>query len=204
MRRCLPARYALPRCPHAVIALLFCALASGPAAAQQEPPPPSSAGKPAPPKAATKPKRFFVGGGLGIGFGDVTWIEVSPLLGYRVAPRLTIGGSLLYRYRDDERYAEDLTASDYGAGGFVRGDVYEGFFVQGEYEYLSYEFPLAAGGTDREGFSSILVGPGYSSPLGGRASLYVAALYNFSYDQDDLTSPYDDPWVIRVCVGFAF
>jgi hypothetical protein len=175
----------------------------GPIAARAEAPPAAPAA-PAKPATAPKPKRLYVGGGVGLGFGDLTYIEVSPLLGYRVAPRVTVGGSLLYRYRSDDRYDDTLTTSDYGASGFVRGDLYQGFFLQGEYEYLNYEFPVTSGTTERDGFSSVLVGPGYSSPIGGNGSVYFAALYNFSYDSNDLNSPYDDAWVIRVGVGFVF
>jgi len=198
MARHCPARIALH---HLAVLALVCVL--WPIAARAETPPATPAA-PAKPATPPKPKRLFVGGGIGLGFGDVTYIEVSPLLGYKVAPRVTIGGSLLYRYTSDDRYDDSYTASDYGASGFVRGDVLEGFFLQGEYEYLNYEFPLAGGDTDREGFSSILVGPGYSSPIGGNGTVYFAALYNLSYDSNDLYSPYDDAWVIRVGVGFAF
>jgi hypothetical protein len=185
------------------VAALVLAWALGPIAARAEAPPgaPAAAAKPA---AAPKPKRLYVGGGLGLAFGDVTYVEVSPLLGYKVAPRVTIGGSLVYRYRSDDRYGDTLTTSDYGASGFVRGDLYQGFFVQGEYEYLNYEFPVTSGTTQRDGIESVLVGPGFSNPIGGNGSFYFAALYNLSYDSNDLNSPYDDAWVIRVGVGFAF
>jgi hypothetical protein len=137
-------------------------------------------------------------------FGDLTYVEVSPLLGYNVAPQVMIGGSLLYRYRSDNRYDPDLTTSDYGYSGFVRGSIKQGIFVQAEYEYLNYEFATVGGGTDRDGYSSVLLGPGYSSPIGGNGAFYVTALYNFSYDSNDINSPYDNPWVIRVGVGFGF
>jgi hypothetical protein len=187
------ARYCL-----AVIAL---AAALGPTAARADSPPTSPA---APPRTAPPPRRLYVGGGVGMAFGDVTYIEVSPLLGYQVAPRVLIGGSLLYRYRSDDRYDPDLRTSDYGASGFVRGDIKSGFFAQAEYEYLDYEFPLPGGGTDRDGVGSVLLGPGYSSPIGGNGAVYFMALYNLSYDSDDINSPYDDPWIVRVGVGFGF
>lgn len=182
-----------------VVTVLVGSLAAIPARADT---PPSSPA--APPPHAPPPKRLYVGGGVGMAFGEVDYIEISPLLGYRVAPRVLLGGSLLYRYRNDDRYAESLSLNDYGASGFVRFDVYQGFFGQAEYEYLDYEYPLALGGTDRTDYSSVLIGPGYTSPLGRNGGLYFAALYNLSYDSDDVNSPYDDPWVIRAGVGFTF
>ena len=63
---------------------------------------------------------------------------------------------------------------------------------------------LVGGDTERESFGSILGGAGFVQPVGGRTSMFVTAMYNFSYDEDDLFSPYSDPWVIRVGVTVGF
>ena len=47
-------------------------------------------------------------------------------------------------------------------------------------------------------------GPGFSQSAGARTSFFVLALYNLTYDSNDLRSPYTDPWVFRVGVGFGF
>src|SRR6187401_1866071 len=46
--------------------------------------------------------RVFIGGGLALSFGSYTYVGVSPIIGYRVTPRLTsgIGGSYYY-WRDN-------------------------------------------------------------------------------------------------------
>ena len=40
---------------------------------------------------------FFVGGGVGLGFGDDDWVEISPLVGYRPVPKCDVGLGLTYR-----------------------------------------------------------------------------------------------------------
>ena len=171
----------------------------------QSPPPPSP--PPSPPPAPEKPSvadRVWVGGGIGLGFGDVTWVSVEPIVGYSITPRFGVGGRLIYRYREDDRFSPSLNTSDYGASLFARFFVLPpAVFLQAEYEHLSYEFPVTGGGTDRDDFDSVLGGGGISRPIGGRASFFALALYNFSYDDDEL-SPYDDPWIIRVGVGVGF
>ena len=86
---------------------------------------------------------------------------------------------------------------------FARYIVREPVFVQLEYEWLSYEIPFFDGSTERDEYGSVLAGGGFAQRIGDRSSFFVSALYNFSYD-DDEPSPYDDPWVIRVGVGFGF
>jgi hypothetical protein len=147
--------------------------------------------------------RLWAGGGFGLGFGDVTYVSVEPIVGYSATERLDVGGRLIFRYRDDERYTPDLTTTDWGASVFGRYLVAQPFFVQLEYEWLSYEILFFDGSTERDGYGSLFAGGGFSQRMGDRSSFFVSALYNFSYD-DEEPSPYDDPWVIRVGVGFGF
>jgi len=147
--------------------------------------------------------RFWFGGGVGIGFGDVTYVSIEPIVGYAATERIDVGARLIFRYRDDERYSPSLSATDYGASLFSRYSVTRPVFLQLEYEYLSYEYPLLDGSSERDDYDSLFAGAGVSQVLGDHSSFFVAALYNFSYDEDEL-SPYDDPWVLRVGVGFGF
>lgn len=148
--------------------------------------------------------RWWYGGGLGLSFGTVDWVELSPTVGYRATDQFHIGGGLLYRYRDDGRFEPSLSTDDYGANLFARYYVTPGLFGHAEYEYLDYEFVNFDLSKDRDQFSSLLAGPGIAQPLGRRASFFAMALYNFSYDSADLFSPYDDEWVYRVGVGIGF
>ncbi len=145
--------------------------------------------------------RLWFGGGIGAGFGTVDYIEVTPIVGYNLTERFSFGGGLTYRYRNDDRLPG--STNDYGANVFGRYTVFRGFYVHGEYEYLNYEF-VSGGSTDRDNFNSLLAGPGFHKPLGRRTGLYVSALYNFSYDEDDIFSPYDDRWSFRVGVSVGF
>ena len=148
--------------------------------------------------------RWWGGGGIGLALGgDVDWVSVEPVIGYWVTEQFTVGTRLILRYRSDDRFAESISTTDYGASLFARYFLTNSFFVQGEYEYLSYEFRSFSGSDDRDEFGSWLAGGGYSQELSPHASFFVLALYNFSYDDDEL-SPYDGPWVLRAGVGFRF
>lgn len=147
--------------------------------------------------------RVFTGGGLGFGFGDVDWVNVSPVLGYRITDRLAGGLSLTYRYSNYKFYSPSLKTNDYGGSLFARYLVRAPVFLQAEYEYLNFEFPVSVGETQRLDFSSLLGGGGIAQPLGRNAALIVTAMYNFSY-ANSVESPYASPWIFRggITVGF--
>jgi len=147
--------------------------------------------------------RVFYGGGIGVGFGDTTYFSLSPLIGYRVDDRLSVGGSLIYRYRSDDRFGRDLSTNDYGASVFARYTVAGPFFVQGELEQLSYEYIRSNLTTTRTNATSFFAGGGVSHPLGRNVTVFATALYNFSYGSQS-PSPYSSPWVIRLGVGVGF
>ena len=180
-------------------------LASGSVLAQQQPPTTSPQTSPPPPQSAPPlAQRVFYGGWVGLSFGDVDYVELAPLVGINVSPRVGVGASLLYRYRSDDRYGQDLDTSDYGASAFVRGRLFGGLFAQAEYEYLNYEYILYDLSSERDRDSSVLAGFGFSQAVGRSVGAYVLALYNFSYDDNDLYNAYDSPWVIRAGVGVGF
>jgi hypothetical protein len=153
-----------------------------------------------PPAAADK---WWFGGGIGLSFGTVDYVSVEPVIGYRVREDVDVGGRLVYVYRRDTRIDNGFTARDYGASVFARYFFTKRAFLQGEYEYLSYEFPELGGGTTRDNFGSWLVGAGYSQPLGRRSSFFALGLYNLSYREDE-RSPYGSAVIIRAGVGFSF
>jgi hypothetical protein len=151
-----------------------------------------------PPRPPMK-ERLFWGGAVGLGFGDVDYVEISPLIGLRVNPKVDVGLAVTYRWRNDDFY--DISTTDYGSSLFGRFRVWQNLFLEADWEYLNWEYVRADLSESRETTSSFLAGAGYYLPLGGRTSMAVSALYNFSYDENDPMQPYGDPWVIRA--GFA-
>jgi hypothetical protein len=165
--------------------------------AQTDPTPP-----PAPPPSVKD--KFFFGGGLGLSFGDVDYVEIAPLVGYRFFPKFDAGVQPFYRWVNDSRYAEDVTTDDYGVDLFARYFVMPTIFLQGEYEFLNYEYVLPSFQTERSSTNSFLAGGGFSSPIGKGAGFFVSILYNFNYDINDPTSPYSDAWAVQAGVTAGF
>ena len=183
-----------------VLAALVVATAL-PAMAQTPDPEPPVPEPPKPPVA----DRFFFGGGIGLSFGTVDYLELAPMVGVRVVPKLDLGLQPFYRWRNDGRYEPDLETTDYGASLFLRYRVIANFFLQAGYEYTSYEYATtSAGGSVRDDYSAVLAGAGYYAPMGRNVGLYAAALYDLAYDDNDPFRPYDSPWRFQVGVSVGF
>ncbi len=146
----------------------------------------------------------FYGGGIGLSFGTIDYIEVAPMIGIQVTDEFSTGINLLYRYRDDSRYSPSLSTNDYGGGIFARYRFLPNLFAQTEYEYLNFEYYDFAGNKDSDTYSSFLVGGGLSQQMGHNVAFNAVVLYNLSYSDSDLYRPYDSPWVVRVGVTAGF
>jgi hypothetical protein len=166
-----------------------------------------------PDKPPFKDKVFF-GGGIGAGFGTYTFISVSPIIGYRLTPRLSPGIRLMYQYTTFKYYdfidqkEETYSGNDFGIGGFVTYSLFGPVFLQAEYEHLSYDGLDYSGNQERASFDSFMAGGGISQPMGRKAAFFLAVLYNFSYENFNNTnayrSPYNSPWVVRLGVTGGF
>ena len=152
---------------------------------------------------AAEAGNWWFGGGIGIGLGDQDFFEVNGIVGYQATPRFTPGLRLTYRNREFTRAGQKFTTDDYGAALFGRYRVWKPIFAQLEYEVLSYEF-LTASGTERETYDSVLGGGGVSFALSRNLSFFALALYNFSYDSDEIRGPYDSEWIFRTGIGYSF
>ncbi|MEI6062087.1 MAG: hypothetical protein WCR72_15400 [Bacteroidota bacterium] len=144
--------------------------------------------------------RLFFGGGFGLQFGSVTLIELSPLVGYKLTPKLGIGVSPTYKYYRYKNYysnATDLEANVFGGSIFARYMILENVFAHVEYESLYYNTKYPGYPTEMQQFNSFFVGGGYKQQIGGNASMYLEVLWNLNDTPD---SPYTNP-VIRM--GFS-
>lgn len=151
-------------------------------------------------------ERIVTGGGFGLSFGNYQdFVSVSPLIGYRLTAKLIAGTSITYRYTNFKYYKPSIKLHDYGVSPFLQFFVYKNIFVQTEYEYLNYEYPVDLRETTRRNFNSFLAGGGFVQPIGERARFYIMALYNFSYadPQPGEYTPYDSPLIIRAGVNIG-
>ena len=172
--------------------------------------------------------RVSVGGNLGLQFGTVTAINISPEVMLRVVDQFHLGVGFSYDYLQSKKYFWDdpnqqyldFKANVYGGRVFARyylRSLFDNFvgnlFAHAEYEYLYYTrpFKLDPSGTIYDPFgytynrgkdfleiNSLFVGVGYEQPFTERAFMDILILYNIN---DTYISPYSNP-VFRLGFGF--
>ena len=186
-------------------ALLFLLVASGSLSAQY-----FETGQPKEEKGSVESsidKRVFFGGNFGLSFsfgrGGSQFVELSPLVGYRVSENFSVGGAFTYLYISREYIVLPsynritLKNNTFGPRAFLRYSFIENYFIQTEVESLNTEVPLNDGTTNtgREWVPGFFLGGGSSFPINDRLEVNAIVLYNLSYN--DIRSPYVSPLVIR-------
>jgi len=143
---------------------------------------------------------LFFGGGLGLQFGYMTLIEISPLVGYKVTPKFSVGVSPTYKYYHYNDYygpSLDLKTNVFGGSVFARYSIFENIFAHVEYESLLYNTQVPGYPVTRQQFNSFFVGGGYNQRISMNSAMYILVLWNLNDTPD---SPYINP-IIRV--GFS-
>jgi len=152
--------------------------------------------------------RIFTGGGFGLSFSNYSdYFSISPIIGYKITPKLAAGVGIQYQYTKYKQYSPSFTTNNYGGSIFARYNFYGPLFLHAEYEYLSYEYFGYAGERLRKGYNSVLAGGGFFQPVGRHAGIFLMALYNFTYKNP--TSPYEvlpynSPWILRAGITAGF
>ena len=131
-------------------------------------------------------ERLFYGGGIGLQFGTITDIELTPVVGLWVLPRLGIAAGPTFRYYKNpiystaiyggRTYLEYIILQDFD--NMIPIGLHLGLFLHSEYEVISLESifkdPNASG---RFILGTFLAGGGIRQPIGARSSLNLTFLW---------------------------
>lgn len=148
--------------------------------------------------------KIFYGGSLGLQFGNVTLVDISPMVGYKITPRIGIGVSPTYKYYQFRNYygqSFDLKSHVWGGGLFGRVLIFDKIFAHAEYEYLTYKSKDNSSSlTYINNYNSVLVGAGYREPISENGFMYLLLLWNIN---ETIDSPYNNP-IIRAGFSIGF
>ncbi len=145
-------------------------------------------------------ERLFYGGSFGLQLGTITDIELSPIIGFWVLPRLAVAAGPNYRFYKDSRYGRTTI---YGGRGYSQYVIIRdinsiipvglnmGIFFHIEDEFLSLESafwqnpPLTS---DRFTVNTFLAGAGISQPVGRRSFINMMVLWALNDSEYDIYS----------------
>jgi hypothetical protein len=154
-------------------------------------------------------QRIFFGGSFGLQFGTITNIELSPVIGVWLLPRLNVaaGPSFQYfKYQNEQTilyggrsYFQFMVIQDFN--NIIPVGLNFGLFIQGEYEGLSLEksFWEYNGEPGKRIYSgTFLAGAGITEPIGPRASVNFSVLWPMGVQKYEI---YDNP---EIRISFIF
>lgn len=147
--------------------------------------------------------RFFIGGNLGLNFGSLTYINISPTIGYRVTEKFGVGLGPSYSYYSDNRDKNyKYSTNTYGGRLFTQYQLLESVLLYSEYEMINVEVPnLLFTKLIRTNVSSLFVGGGYTQQFGrGNSAVSLMLLYNVLESDYNI---YENP-IIRTGISFGF
>lgn len=153
--------------------------------------------------------RLFYGGSFGLQFGTITDIQVSPVVGIWVLPRLAFAAGPNYRFYKNyfmstdiygvRAYTQFVIIQDINS--FIPIGMHIGIFLHGENELLSLKSsswkdpPYTS---NRFYLNTVLAGAGISQQMGRRSSLNIMVLWAINESYYDI---YSNP---EIRVAFIF
>lgn len=137
-----------------------------------------------------QPSRWFIGGNLGMQFGTVTVLDISPHAGYKLTNRLSFGAGITYQYVKEGKGDYAYSSNVFGARAFSSYAIIPEVFAYAEYEVLNYEVPINTNDYARKNVSSVLVGGGYRQLIGPNMYSDIMILWNLT---ESPNSRYSNP-----------
>lgn len=149
-------------------------------------------------------ERCYWGGNLAGSLGTYgNYLEISPIFGYNLSPRLSAGIGLTYKYFSgiNPYYGVSYSTSVYGGSIFARYLLGNSFLLQGELETLNTEaWNDLKQKFERKFIPVACAGIGYRGDMGYNSYSYFLLMYDFIQDRD---SPYPfSPLIIKIGMVF--
>lgn len=143
--------------------------------------------------------RLVYGGNIGLQFGNVTVINISPQVGYKVTDRFVAGIGVTYLYARFRSFNTIFENKILGYNAWSRYYPFENLFAHVEYNRLYSEWqPWTNKG--KYWIDGVLVGGGYRQPIAGNLAANILVLFNLKYSDE---WPFRNP-MVQAGFGFGF
>ena len=131
--------------------------------------------------------RLWYGGGINLNFGgNVMLLGISPMVGYKITDRFSVGPRVALDYQ--EQFIQDFTNGrwlSWGVGVFGRAKITESLFGHVEYMYEKIDGLNDISPDFATQENNLYLGGGYSSSGGGAFGYEFVVLFNTSERDTD-------------------
>jgi len=143
--------------------------------------------------------KLFMGGNLGLTFGNYTNVIISPVIGAKLNEKVYAGLGIEYQYTKDKRYDPSLTYNQFGGRVFAQYNIVPKIYAHGEFAGYSMERYSTISKKERSFVPFIYFGGGYRQMISERAFFSVQVLFDVLQNTH---SPYK-AWEPIYSVGFG-
>ncbi len=132
-----------------------------------------------------------------------TYIDISPLIGYRLSKMILIGAGPVYTYYNERLGGISYKFDMYGLRMMGRLYFLENFFLQTGWDKLNRSIYVLQNNTLQESriwIDNVWIGGGIRYPVGAGSYMFSSLLYNLNQNN---YSPYPNPFLqVGFIVGF--
>lgn len=153
--------------------------------------------------------KLYYGGNIGVNFwNDYLLISAQPMVGYKVTPKFSLGAKLNYSFRKDNNSApQNFTYNNYGGSVFARYHPVPRGYLHAEFNFINYQrYNYNSANniyeSDRLWVPAVLVGGGYTQPIGPNASAYAEVLFDVLQDKNSPFKKWEPIVHVGAAVGF--
>jgi len=141
--------------------------------------------------------KLYYGGYLNVSFGRYTVIGAAPLVGYKLTPKLSLGGQLSYEYSS----YNDNSGSNYGASIFTRYRVVPAIYLHAEYSGMNYKVYNSMS-DNRKWVPFLFLGGGLSRPITKNTWFTAQVLFDVLNNDNSPYKSYEPFFSVGIGVGF--
>jgi hypothetical protein len=153
-----------------------------------------------------KPKldksKLYYGGYVNLSIGNYTVIGATPMVGYKLTPKFSVGGQLSYEYVKDKRYDTDYETSNYGLSVFSRYRIVPQLYLHAEFSEMNYKLYSFNGSSSRKWVPLLWLGGGYSQPITKNTWFTAQVLFDVINDENSPYKDWEPYFSVGVGVGF--
>lgn len=139
--------------------------------------------------------KLFFGGNLGLTFGQFSYVNISPIVGYKIKPNFSAGVGIIYEYFSDQRYQPYYSTTIFGGKLFAQSVLFDYLILYAENNTLSLEckhFDVVNNYPNDGRFMIQVpwVGAGFYQKA-GRGGMYFMILFNLNTSANSPYPAYD-------------
>ena len=124
------------------------------------------------------------------------------MIGYKLLPKLSIGGKINYEYYKNKNYSPTQEGSNYGISAFSRLRIAKRLYAHVEFSEMNYKIHNSVEDSKRQWIPFLYVGGGFSQPISKNTSINAQVLWDVLQNKNSPYKTVEPFFSVGVAAGF--